>query len=166
MRNGHIFLARACPGMGPSGTGRLGQCPFGKFLARALTIGQRALNGHTLYGVHFGAQFLHGPPPTIYYGGVTSHRLCRKNRTAGHPAKSARVSKNSLQKQFQTSISRILELFVENQSKTVPRQLNIVYACNFSNFMLLENIFNFINIAGSIYFGAFDFAVFCRQIET
>ena len=48
MRNGHIFLARACPGMGPFGTGRLGQCPFGKFLARALTIGQRALNGHTL----------------------------------------------------------------------------------------------------------------------
>ena len=48
MRNGHIFLARACPGMGPSGTGRLGQCPFGKFLARALTIGQWALNGHTL----------------------------------------------------------------------------------------------------------------------
>ena len=48
MRNGHIFWARACPGMGPSGTGKAGICQFGNFLARALAIGQRALNGHTL----------------------------------------------------------------------------------------------------------------------
>ena len=83
-------------------------------------------------------------PPTASAEKISCRRL----------AQSARVAENSLQKHFESSISRILELFVENQSKKVPCQLSKVYACNFSNFMLLENIFNFINIAGSIYFGA------------
>ena len=78
-------------------------------------------------------------------------------------AQSARVAEFSLKEHFESSISRILELFVENQSKKVPCQLSKVYACNFSNNMLLENIFNFFNIAGSIYFAVVDFAVFCRR---
>ena len=78
-------------------------------------------------------------------------------------AQSAWVAENSLKEHFESSISRILELFVENQSKKVPCQLSKVYACNFSNNMLLENIFNFFNIAGSIYFAVVDFAVFCRR---
>ena len=61
-------------------------------------------------------------------------------------AQSAWVAENSLKEHFESSISRILELFVENQSKKVPCQLSKVYACNFSNVMLLKNMLNFMNI--------------------
>ena len=92
-------------------------------------------------------------PPTASAEKINCRRL----------AQSARVAGFSLKEHFESSISRILELFVENQSKKVPCQLSKVYACNFSNNMLLENIFNFFNIAGSIYFAVVDFAVFCRR---
>ena len=46
MFNGHNFLARAHPGIDVSGTGGRGHCQLKMFRARALTIGQRALNGH------------------------------------------------------------------------------------------------------------------------
>ena len=47
MFNGHNFLARAHPGVDVSGTGAggRGHCQLKMFRARALTIGQRALNG-------------------------------------------------------------------------------------------------------------------------
>ena len=43
--NGHFFLARAHSGTDLSGTGGHGQCRFRNLLARALHVGQRALNG-------------------------------------------------------------------------------------------------------------------------
>ena len=64
----------------------------------------------------------------------------------GRLAESARVAGFSLKEHFESSISRILELFVENESKKVYCQLNKVYACNFSNVMLLKNMLNFMNI--------------------
>ena len=45
MLNGHFILARAHSGTDLSGTGGHGQCRFQNLLARALHVGQRALNG-------------------------------------------------------------------------------------------------------------------------
>ena len=87
-------------------------------------------------------------PPTASAEKISCRRL----------AQSARVAENSLQKHFESSISRILELFVENQSKKVPCQLNKVYACNFSNFMLLKNMLNFMNIVPILVDFLVDFA--------